>query len=105
MNIGNIIVSSKKLDNTLCDNILPGTPVSSTNKTDCKDIMLRFWCLLIKTVTVLEFHVLVNYDYYNIRVVGLYGYLITSMIHYPTYPLLHEEHILKTMHYTIATSD
>jgi hypothetical protein len=57
--------------------------------------MLRFWCLLIKTVTVLEFHVFVNYDYHNVRVVGLYGYLITSMIHYPTYHLLHEGHMLK----------
>ena len=74
--------------------VLPGTPVSSTNKTDCKDIILRFWCLLIKTVTVLEFHVFF-YDYYNVRVGGLYGYLITSMIHYPTYSLLHEGHTLK----------
>ena len=84
---------------------LPSTPVSSSNKTDCKDKMLRFWCLLIKTVTVLEFHVFVNYDYYNVTVVGLYVYLITAMIHYPTYPLLHEGHTLKTIHYTITTSD
>jgi hypothetical protein len=67
--------------------------------------MLRFWCLLIKTVTVLEFHMFVKYDYYNVRVVGLYGYLITSMIHYPTYHALHEGQKLKNMHYTITTSD
>jgi hypothetical protein len=69
---------------------LPSNPLSSTNKTDCKDIMLRFWYILIKTVTVLEFHVFINYDYYNVRFVCLYGYLITPMIHYPTYRLLHE---------------
>jgi hypothetical protein len=27
--------------------------INSTNKTDCKDKMLRFWCLLIKTVSVI----------------------------------------------------
>jgi hypothetical protein len=113
MTIGNIIVSSIKLDKTLCDKmtigniivikhyvitfdrslVLPSTPVSSIN--DCKDMMLRFWCLLIKTVTVLEFHVFGVYDYYNVRVVCLYGYLITSMIHYPTYHILHEGQNLK----------
>ena len=67
--------------------------------------MFMFWCLLIKTVTVLEVHVFVNYDYYNVKVVGLYEYLITSMIHYPTYSLLHEGQKLKKMHYTITTSD
>ena len=67
--------------------------------------MLRFWFLLIKTVTVLEFHVVFVYDYYNVRVVGLYGYLLISMIHYHTYCILHEGHVLKKVHYTIINSD
>ena len=53
----------------------------------------------------LEFHVFVVYDYYNVTVVGLYGYVITFNDTLSTYRLVHEGHTLKNMHYTITTSD
>ena len=46
--------------------------------------------MLIKAVTMLLFRVVVNYDCYNVRVVDIYGYLITPMIHYCAYFVLHE---------------